>query len=334
MKTIYSTVTVLIIFLSNVSAQVNLDSGLVAYYPFSGNSNDESGNGNHGIVMGATLTTDRFGNANSAYNFDGIDNWINIDSVSSNLSGNTDFSYAGWFKTGITPNFIYGHVMFAANDFNAVNSENILRIGTGVNGGIYLSYLSGEGEHSSYFNDDQWHFITLVVSNSTIAECRVDTQFVTNVSNFSIDWNLADKLSIAQDWDTTTNTDFWNGELDDIRLYDRKLIFEEIQILFNEIPVSISETDLNKPQNFNLSQNYPNPFNPNTIINFTLQKSHVVKLEIFNLLGQKIQTLLNKKMSSGSHEIEFSAKDLPSGVYLVSVESGSFKDMKKMILLK
>ena len=59
---------------SGVIAQVNLDSGLVAYYPFNGNANDESVNGNNGTVNGATLTTDRFGNANKPYSFDGVKN--------------------------------------------------------------------------------------------------------------------------------------------------------------------------------------------------------------------------------------------------------------------
>ena len=56
----------------------DLSDGLVAYYPFNGNADDESGNGNHGTVNGATLTIDRFGNENSAYSFDGIDDYIDI----------------------------------------------------------------------------------------------------------------------------------------------------------------------------------------------------------------------------------------------------------------
>ena len=63
---------------SGVIAQINLDSGLVAHYPFNGNANDESGNANHGTVNGATLTTDRFGNANKAYSFDGVSNSENM----------------------------------------------------------------------------------------------------------------------------------------------------------------------------------------------------------------------------------------------------------------
>ena len=81
-------------------------------------------------------------------------------------------------------------------------------------------------------------------------------------------------------------------------------------------------------------QNYPNPFNPLTTIKYTLSKPVNVKIEVFNLLGQKIKTILNKQKSTGLHEIEITAQDLPSGVYLYRIEAGEFHDVKKMILLR
>ena len=65
--------------------------GLVGYWPFNGNANDESGNGNNGTVNGATLTSDRFGVANKAYSFDGIDDWIEIP------SSVTNYTISFWF---------------------------------------------------------------------------------------------------------------------------------------------------------------------------------------------------------------------------------------------
>jgi len=78
-------------------AQIPTDS-LVAYYPFNGNANDESGNGNNGIVNGATLTADRFGNANSAYSFDGVSNYIEVADNSTLNFGTNDFSISMWLK--------------------------------------------------------------------------------------------------------------------------------------------------------------------------------------------------------------------------------------------
>lgn len=74
--------------------------GLVAWYPFNSNANDESGNGNNGIVAGATLTTDRFGIANKAYAFNGTNNYVTCPSGSTstlNVIGDISFSY--WLKT-------------------------------------------------------------------------------------------------------------------------------------------------------------------------------------------------------------------------------------------
>jgi type IX secretion system substrate protein len=100
------------------------------------------------------------------------------------------------------------------------------------------------------------------------------------------------------------------------------------------VVVVLSELDNIDPKVFALKQNYPNPFNPSTKIKYTLPKSEKVKIEIFNLLGQKIKTLIYKKMPAGNHEIEFTAKNLPSGVYLYRIQSGEFQEVKKMVLLK
>jgi hypothetical protein len=87
---------VLALFAVNqVGAQIPTD-GLVAWYPFNGNANDESGNGNHGTVNGATLTTDRFGNANSAYSFDGVNDFIDAG-IFYNF-GTANFTVSCWFK--------------------------------------------------------------------------------------------------------------------------------------------------------------------------------------------------------------------------------------------
>ena len=80
--------------------------------------------------------------------------------------------------------------------------------------------------------------------------------------------------------------------------------------------------------------NYPNPFNSSTKIKFSLPKRSKVKIKIFNLLGQKIKTLLNKSMSAGLHEVEFTTKDLPSGIYFYRIETGEFQQVRKMVLLK
>jgi len=98
------------------------------------------------------------------------------------------------------------------------------------------------------------------------------------------------------------------------------------------------------PSEYKLFQNYPNPFNPSTEIKFSIPKTSHVKLELFNTLGEKVATLINKEMSAGFHNYRLSSSNyqLPSGIYFyrlqtVNLSAGSgqgFVDTKKMILLK
>lgn len=97
----------------------------------------------------------------------------------------------------------------------------------------------------------------------------------------------------------------------------------------------IQQTNSGIPQNFSLNQNYPNPFNPVTKISFDLAESSAnVRLAVFNSLGQQVSLPVNEALSAGSYEIDFEGSMLPSGVYYYRLESGSFVDMKKMMLVK
>ena len=88
------------------------------------------------------------------------------------------------------------------------------------------------------------------------------------------------------------------------------------------------------PENFALYQNYPNPFNPTTNIKFDVAKAGVYRLNIYNILGQKVATLLNKKLTPGSYRVTFNAANLPSGVYIYRLEGKNIAITKKMLLLK
>jgi hypothetical protein len=90
----------------------------------------------------------------------------------------------------------------------------------------------------------------------------------------------------------------------------------------------------NKPVEFALEQNYPNPFNPSTTINFTLAKASDVKLAVYNVLGQKVATLVDTRMSAGQQSVVFDASRLASGVYFYHIDAGSFTSVKKMLLMK
>jgi len=101
----------------------------------------------------------------------------------------------------------------------------------------------------------------------------------------------------------------------------------------NTVVVGIEEkNDIVKQ--FSLKQNYPNPFNPITNIEYRIPNNEHVKLLIYNLLGQKIAILVNKKQSAGSYQVQWDASNHSSGIYIYRLEAGDFRDIKKMILLK
>lgn len=104
--------------------------------------------------------------------------------------------------------------------------------------------------------------------------------------------------------------------------------------IFHVIPVGVSSRDA-LPEDFALSQNYPNPFNPTTNIEFSLAQSTRVTLTIFNVLGQKVATLIDDaNMSVGPHRVIFDASNLTSGVYFYRLEAGNLDVSRRMLLLK
>ena len=91
---------------------------------------------------------------------------------------------------------------------------------------------------------------------------------------------------------------------------------------------------INNPDAFSLSQNYPNPFNPSTKINFSIPKSGMVTLKVYDVLGKEVASLVNDARNAGNYEVSFNASGLSSGAYFYRLQSGSFVDTKKMFLLK
>ncbi len=85
---------------------------------------------------------------------------------------------------------------------------------------------------------------------------------------------------------------------------------------------------------YELGQNYPNPFNPVTKMNFSLSKSSFVTLEVYNSLGQKVTTLINNKLNSGSYKVKFNGSKLSSGIYYYKIQAGEFHSVMKMLLLQ
>ncbi|NWG28081.1 MAG: T9SS type A sorting domain-containing protein [Ignavibacteriaceae bacterium] len=107
-----------------------------------------------------------------------------------------------------------------------------------------------------------------------------------------------------------------------------------VAVLTVETSVTNQDEIKNLPTDFILNQNYPNPFNPTTKLSFVIGHSSFVTLKVYDILGNKVATLLNEVKQPGTYEVDFNAADLSSGTYFYKLQAGSFIETKKMILLR
>jgi hypothetical protein len=94
------------------------------------------------------------------------------------------------------------------------------------------------------------------------------------------------------------------------------------------------EVILDIPAKFSVKQNFPNPFNPTTKIEFSIPSDNLAQIKVYNVLGMEVATLLNEYRQAGTHNLEFNASNLSSGIYFYKVVSGNYSETKKMILLR
>ena len=102
----------------------------------------------------------------------------------------------------------------------------------------------------------------------------------------------------------------------------------------SDMITSVDQTELGLPTNFSLEQNYPNPFNPSTTVNYSVPKAGLVTIKVYDILGREATTLVNEQKNPGNYSVQFNAARLASGVYFYRMQSGSFIQTKKLILMK
>jgi len=106
-----------------------------------------------------------------------------------------------------------------------------------------------------------------------------------------------------------------------------------------DTPTGVDDMNPNVPAAFALLQNYPNPFNPSTVITYVLPEKANVVIDIFNLLGQKVASLVNQEQVAGTHSLVWNSRNsrntqLSSGIYFLKMQAGSYSNIKKMVLMK
>ncbi len=144
-----------------------------------------------------------------------------------------------------------------------------------------------------------------------------------------LEWDMSE-FGVDQEtpWDLVTIIgDFPDGQAEGDIWY-----LDDFRIVTDGEPTSGEVVDV--PAELQLDQNFPNPFNPTTNITFALPQSSHVTLEVFNLLGQHVETLVNGNRSEGNHTIHFDASNLTSGTYIYRLQAGDMVQTRNMTLIK
>ncbi|MCK5033694.1 MAG: Ig-like domain-containing protein, partial [Calditrichia bacterium] len=306
---------------------------------------DLMGNVSQSTEISVFTTTDYGFNITTIDNFEGssiTSNWWDPSSSGSttginpgtNRSANTDFvNHLTGSLTSMQINYDW--------DVNA--SEWLIR-----------EYLGSGPPRSILFNDSYLLQVYIFGDESgTKFRFAVDDNYPRGLASdhevsgwYTIDWVGWKLVS----WDMTNDsTGSWLGD----GSLDGTLRFDSIQLTYNpgaptgtlyfddlrlatKIPLGIPDAndDTRLPDHYQLFQNYPNPFNPSTTITYQVPQNSYVKITVYNMLGQVIKTLVNEEKSIGVHNVTFKTENLAGGVYIYTLETNSFKDSKKMMLLK
>lgn len=205
----------------------NLKAGLKAYYPFSGNANDVSGNNNNGTVTGATLTTDRFGNTNSAYSFNGS-SFIDLGNiVGVGYSITQDISMSFWINEGSS-----GTVISKYTNLDAANSNFFISKATST------AQLAGNGTNSFAANniiDYRWANYVFIAASGTNKSFLYRNGILIATGTLNANGTLsATKLMLGKLMGSPSN--FFTGKIDDVFIYNRALDASEVSQLSNFQP--------------------------------------------------------------------------------------------------
>lgn len=295
--------------------------GLVGWWPFSGNANDESDNGFDGVVNGANLTTDRFGNLNSAYSFDGVDDLISMSGITNDYDS---YSISCWILTNSIPTGIgkykgvlgkgsWGENHGGDHTFFLVLQD---RHYEPTEQGVLIGYENFSGTNMvlnhSDISDFSGNWKHLVVSYDHLEETLsiyVNAELVESTST-TIGLNINTEPLIVGNMYTPPMTfqgmqdAFFDGKIDDIGIWDRVLVRDEITNLYN------SSLSIEKIESNNSFIIYPNP--AITEIKVLIDGYHTpITYSIYDQLGKVVRS---GKLESELSTIDIS--DFSQGTYM------------------
>lgn len=295
-------------------------SNLIAYYPFNGNANDESGNKHNGTVNGPTLTTGKSGDVNSAYYYDGVSN-NNIDIGAWENGGAMTFNL--WVKWNSFTN--WGLIM----DLSLGANNNNIYIGNKETSNILMFHtLDGSTKYLFYCDDtttypnspltlNVWTMITCTVDESGLMKAYKNGEQIGSFNGFT----PTKTIRTVQNFGSFNYPEngYFHGSLDNISIYNKALTDTEVLTLYNTETLAVTDKTLEKNNTFYV--------NNNTLYFKNTQNLDEIKsVEVFNLLGQKVY-------KTSVIENQISITTLQKGIYILKIEdkNSNYNSLKFII---
>ena len=280
---------------------------LILDLPFDGNAQDLTANANHGTVHGAILTSDRFGSPNSAYEFDGIDDWIEFDTSGTK---NNSYTFSVWAKTYSIPDLPKGYIALSIGQ-NGGDQQIIFtyypsqgQIGWGCSS--YSMGIPADTTVGAIGDTSKWHHLATVRNNNF-------HKFYLNGKLFGImpssdspaDYGSSAVGSIGARWG---GYQFFHGKIDEVKIFNCELTDAQILSLYNGQNVNIGEDKFQS--GLKLSQK------ANLLVLESSNSLENAKIELFNVVGDKV---FDEEVGNLSY-LEVKG-DFPTGIYLLRIQS-------------
>lgn len=303
MKKLIVAVFMLLGFFFYAQGQFYTDSCLIAYYPFSNNAQDSSGNGNHAMVSGPSLAPDRFGSGLNSYYFDGIDDYMELPNAV-RFQPLTSYSLSFWIKTFQSSRFdlfVQRIGSFSPDNHNFGIMFNVPSTGTEY---VHPNYNGNnteiKGAPLGNYNNGNWqHFVFIKDVDNSKQSIYLNNIKIVEESIVDVNYIVNGQLLIGRNHLGTYN---FNGYLDDVRIYQCAIDSSRIDVLYNEQPMGVDEVKMQP-----VVKLFPNP--TSDIVRIDSEGVDLAIVEIYNAQGGLV-----KRMNEDMSIVDLS--ELASGIYI------------------
>jgi len=315
------------------TVKFELPSGQIAYWKFDETegttASDEGGYGLDGELMNMSPSSWTAGILGGGLSFDGVDDYVEVPHSGALDFADQSFSISLYVKVESFPGPMYlihkgsfsgswFGLEIKNNELRFAIDDNIIKSQSKISG--ISALLANKWNHIAGVRDRAEEKIKLYVNGEMVSSATDGTGSISEEEDMYLGCN-------------TNNTDPLSGVLDEVRIFNYALSDAEVQAIYE----SLTDVEIIKetvPNEFGLAQNYPNPFNPKTVIGYSLPVTCDVELSVYNILGQKVSTLVNKHQNAGNYKVYFNASKLSSGTYFYKLISGEFEETRKMLLIR